>query len=86
MFLVPAGGIVYVGDTKVGRAATMLENVVRVKVLDQMVEHPEKDRLQLSKSKILGFFFFFVGRSVSCTIQHEQLMSSLQICKEGFGS
>jgi len=58
MFLVPAGGIVYVGDTKVGRAATMLENVVRVKVLDQMVEHPEKDRLQLSKSKILGFFFF----------------------------
>lgn len=85
MFLVKAGGVVYVDGTKVGRTASMLKDITRVRrVLGKMVEHPEKDRLQFRESKILGIFFF-IGESISCTIQHEQGVSSLQFCREGFG-
>lgn len=58
MFLMKVGGIVYVDGTVVGRTASILEDITRVrKVPGQMVECPEKDRLQFGESKIWGFFF-----------------------------
>lgn len=58
------GGIIYVDDTKVRGTASMMENITRVRtVLGQMLQHPEKDKLQFNGSKIGGFFCFIGSRN-----------------------
>lgn len=51
MFLVKAGGIIYTDGTKMGRTASLLEDITTVRISSWQNDRTPEDRVQFSNAK-----------------------------------